>query len=587
MSGERKRRTRRRVLWGLTGAAALAVVAGGWVTVNAVTTASELNGVTALPGQILSAVAAQDLETAARYTDELTARSGRAAASSSDPVWRLAELIPGLGPNLAAARVSAAQIHALSDDVAGPLLDLVQELQTSPPDGAIVDLATLGSARDALQRADDVVTGAEAQLDGVDPSVLVPQLASGVGRLRSALGELAPAVHALHAAGELLPSLMGADGERTILLMVQNNAEVRSGGGITGTFAEIRAADGHLTMGTQLDSSAFPVMEEPVVALPDATLATYGATVGRFVQNASMTPDFALTGSIVSQWWQLETGRMPDAVLSVDPLVLEDLLRATGPVDVGGQEVSADNLKERLLVTPYESADDAEQNALFASVTRAVFARLTGEGVDPLALAPILSAAADEGRLSLWSSSPDEQSVIDTTVLAGPQARQREAGDAAFAVYLNDATGAKMGRYLATSLELSAVCSEGGRADATVSVRLTNTAPADAANLSPYITGGGMWGTAAGDIATIVTVSAPAGAFFGGASQDGARVASTDVGDGEFPTSGVQVTLSPGESVSLAFTFTVEGAGGAEPVLLHTPLLEDPELTVTPCQAPS
>ena len=109
------------------------------------------------------------------------------------------------------------------------------------------------------------------------------------------------------------------------------------------------------------------------------------------------------------------------------------------------------------------------------------------------------------------------------------------------------------------------------------------SAPADAGSaLPPSVTGGGMWGTGTGDIGTLITVSAPAGYFFGGVINEGKAVRPGDVIESGFPSSTTRINLSPGQSESAQFRFIAPQPGSADPVILHTPLLTQPEVALMP-----
>ena len=142
------------------------------------------------------------------------------------------------------------------------------------------------------------------------------------------------------------------------------------------------------------------------------------------------------------------------------------------------------------------------------------------------ALIAQLSGPIDEGRVSIWSAHPDEQAIMQESAFAGSQGRQVQAGNDAFAVYLNDLTGAKMDTYLDVDIETSvAACREDERRDIAVAVTLASTAPADAGSIYPMsVTGGGTQGVPAGEIGTLVAVSAPSGTFIGGVTHDGELV---------------------------------------------------------------
>lgn len=109
---------------------------------------------------------------------------------------------------------------------------------------------------------------------------------------------------------------------------------------------------------------------------------------------------------------------------------------------------------------------------------------------------------------------------------------------------------------------------------------LSNTA--DAALIESYpmsmTTGGGLWGTGVGDIGTTVTVAAPPGSAFGGATGEEGRLPSVDVIADGHPSTAVRVNISRGQTESVDFAFTAPEAG--VPVLVHTPMLDDVETSV-------
>lgn len=577
------RSRRRRWVWSSLALTLVGVVAAtAWVGLRALQAKDELQSVSALAGVARDAVVAGDATRLAGLVSEIDARAGRAASAASDPVWGAAEVVPGIGPNLRAVRVVAQQLAAVAREL--PATASAAAALTARPPGALVDPAALSKAAGPFARADDAVTAALKSLDELGDDPLVPPVAEGVDRLRTALAAVAPVTDAASRAAAALPAMLGLDGERTLLVMVQNPAELRTGGGITGTFAELRADGGVLTLVAQADSSAFPGLAAPIAPVPETTTALYGGGVGRFVQNASMTPYFAVTGALASAWWASYTGRTPDTVIAVDPYVLRAVLEATGPVSLAsGASLDAGNVIDTLLVAPYLSLSPDQQSGFFSDAMSAVFTRLAVGDVDPVGLVQALQTPVAEGRVSVWSADAAEDAVLSAGPLGGPAARQAAAGPGAFAVYLNDATGAKMARFLDVSIDASVVgCRADDLAEVAVSVTMGSSAPADAATLPISVTGGGLSGVGAGDIGTNVTVSAPVGSFVGAVMvKDQPYPAATAIDAGR-ASSTARVDLSPAETSTLEFRFFVPRAQASALEVVHTPLINAPKVQVAP-----
>ncbi len=570
-------RRRRRVLLAVGAGLLLACGAAGiHLTQSALNARELLVRAEASAGAALAAVEARDIAAADAAVREMTDAAARAVPD--DPVWRLAELVPLLGSDLAAVRRIADDLSRLGADVVQPVLALADEA-----DGAdavrLVDLlrAHAQPLRDAEGALDAVAADAGSLAPGPVADTVAPQLGHAVQRLNEVVAVLDPVVSSAADAADTLPATLGADGPRTILVMVQNPAELRTGGGITGSFVQIDAAGGGLTLAGVSDSADFAPAPQPLVALHPGEERTFGDGIGRFVQNASMTSDFALTARLASAWWQSRGGPAPDTVVSIDPLVLASILEVVGPVETPAGAIASTDVVDALLVEPYLTLEPEAQAARFAGVAEAVFAALVAQ-TNPIPIAASLAGPIDAGRVSVWSRHADEQAVIDGTAVAGPEARRRSAGPDAFAVYFNDATGGKLTPYLDVGLAMqTATCREDGRAEVAVTVRVASELPPDAADTLPVsVTGGGLWGATAGFIAPTISVAAPPGWFVGGVELEGVAVPAVTATDGAGPVVTRRTDLPPGASNTLVFRFVAPRAEPVEPSLVHTPLLTDP-----------
>jgi hypothetical protein len=561
---------RRRVL--LAGVVALAAVvgAGAWVAAQAWHVREELSAVPSLGDELAAAVGSGDVAGARASLAGIATRTDEARAAANGPLWRAFEATPWVGAQLSALRTVADQAAAVSSRGVGPLLEAADGV------GAGMDPAAIAAAREPLAEAAAVWADADASVDAVDTRVLIAPLADGVRRVAGVLDQGAAAVDGLARASVVLPGMLGADAPRDILVMLQNPAEARTGGGITGAFVQLHVDQGRISLVRQADSSLFPGRPAPVVDVPAATNALYGDVVGRFVQNATMTADFALSAQLASAWWQSAYGTTPDAVIAIDPLVLQALLAVHGPVGLAdGSTLSSDDVVDRLLVQPYFALAPEAQTPYLEQVTSAVFTALTAD-IRPIDWARALGPAVAAGRVSMWSADPDEQHAIDGSAVGGMAQRVAAAGDAAFGVYLNDATGGKMDGHLSVAVASGfATCPDADGTTAIVRVTFTNTAPADATSWPGSVTGNGLFGTAVGDIGTLLTVSAPPAASFGGVVGEDGPERSTHTVDGGRPSTAVRVNVSPGETESVDVRFVFPKQPAAAPAIVHTPWLTE------------
>lgn len=553
-------------------------VAFGWVASRVVVSAVELARLEGSVHALVDGASAGDTAAVVAGARDLVAHADAAGAAASDPLWPVAEALPWIGDDVAAVRTLA--VHAAA--VGQALLPLVDATSAG------ADIASeLPDLHTKLATTAHVLADAEAAMGGVQTSDLEPKIADAVGQVHTQLAAAAPTLRTLAGATAVLPELWGWEGERSVLVMMQNSAEARTGGGITGSFALLSVDAGSVSLVTQADSSSFDGVPMPNVETAPSSAALYGDILGRYVQNASLTTDFDLTARLASAWWAALGHPAPDAIVSVDPLVMRALLSVTGPVTLAdGSALDADNLIQRLLVDPYMTLDSEGQTAFLQSVTSAVIAALPTVQADPLTWARALVEPLADGSVSVWSADAGIRSAIADTSLAGPAARHAAVGPGGFAVYVNDATGGKLDTFLHLAIESEvSACRTDGRSDTLIRVTMSSSLPADA-DLPGSMTGDGRYGTGINDIGTSISVAAPPGTFFGGVQKDGVPEVSVDVDDNGFPTSLVRVNLSPGEVNVVDFRFVSADARAPLPQILTTPLLNAPEISpavLTPC----
>ncbi|MEJ3405809.1 DUF4012 domain-containing protein [Rathayibacter sp. YIM 133350] len=572
---------RRRAVVGIAfvGIGIVVLAAAAWLGVRGWLAKGELDAAVVAGQQAQHAVASADATGASAAAAQLQRHASAALALTSDPVWRAAEVLGPVGANLAAVRVLAEQLHAVASDAIGPLAHLVGRVGPSAltPAAGRIRLQPLADAAPVVHAALESVERASDRLRILPHAGLVGPISGACDRFETALTKTACVLDGLDGTLALAPGMLGAQGARTYLLLFQNNAEVRSGGGIPSALALIHVEDGVLSLLAQADSRAFPLDAPAGLAVPAVETTLYGSLPGDYIQDVTMTPDFAESASLAARLWQQRFGGTLDGVIALDPVALGYVLAATGPVAVGdGTSLTADNAVDTLLVQSYRRfADGADQDAFFAEAARAVFDAVTSGSAAPPALLASLEKAAGENRIQLWSAHDAEQRRIAATTLGGLAASQRLAGPQAYGLYLNDATGGKMAPYLEIGVAAGATITRvDGRADVSIRVTLHNTAPADAAaSLPAAVTGNGIFGVRAGKIATNLALYAPLGAFDGGVDRDGAAVAYQSVTAGDGVVDNLQVALRPGEKTVLTYRFVSALPGQRDPVLLHTPLM--------------
>lgn len=514
MSDRARRRTTkprsaktRRVVFAVIGALVLVVVGcTAWIGVRLAMSYGHVSFARAEAGRIIALVSA-DPAAGASTRDRLHGLDGRlgdARELTTDVVWRAAEGLPLLGDNLRAYRMTvealASAVGEGLEPVAGDFSTLAAAVSLSD---RTVDIDAVSGTADSLRSAADALGRSEATLAEADSGALVQELASGVREARSLVGGLHATVSDLSTAADVLPLALGAEGPQRYALLFNNNAELRTTGGIAGAISELSSDSGRFELGRQLVPDDLNPAEGDGIAVSPEERALFGVQLGEYIQNVNLTPDFVRAGELTAAHWQNSQGIALDGVISIDTASISHLLAATGPVTVAGREVDSDNATQLLLSDVYrEIGDRAQQDAFFGELTRVVFDKLFSGSTPLVALAKQFSAAAGEGRISVWFADERLQAATAGGELGGPQARLSDDG-APVGVFFADGTAGKMDGYLEGTVTATCSTQHGARSIAATTT-LASTAPEDIAAAPWVVTGPGVTGLPTGHIRTMV-----------------------------------------------------------------------------------
>src|SRR5207247_1833460 len=132
------------------------------------------------------------------------------------------------------------------------------------------------------------------------------------------------------------------EGPSRYLVLAANNAEMRAGSGTVLSAGVLTARDGRLSLG-EFQPTGDLRLPGDGVALPKDLRARWGwLHPGREWRNLAASPRFDVTGEVATRMWRAAGGKPVEGVLVVDVEALASVLRAVGPVDVGGERIDAD-----------------------------------------------------------------------------------------------------------------------------------------------------------------------------------------------------------------------------------------------------
>jgi hypothetical protein len=487
----------------------LLVAAAAWVGFRALSARDSLESAAGTAASIPQLIREQNSGGVTAAAQSFANDAAAASNATSDPVWRMAEFVPWLGGNLTAVREISDIAQNLATEAVVPLSGIASQLDPSALgfSAGRIDIAPLVAAAPVLDRANVAFQNAADRARGI-PTPSLPLVADALDELRDATSTAAGSIDALDRSAALLPAMLGTQGPRTYLLLMLNNAELRTQGGIPGAVATLRAEDGHVSIIEQRAASDIVVPKTSAIDLSESTLALFDTMPGRFMQNTVSALDFQESAAAASALWEQTTGEKVDGVIAIDTVSLAYLLKATGPIDAGPFALNADNAVETLLSTAYRDIPDyGVRDDAFALVASAIFDQLTTGGADPVGVLTALDRATREHRLHVWSANPTEEEHLSgtslQTILLPDDAIARRVG-----VFYNDVTSSKLDYYATPQVTVEEAC--GSEPRIRVTVDWSNTIPSDPVNALPrYVTGSGLSGTPVGDTLTRVTVVGP------------------------------------------------------------------------------
>ncbi|MDH4145394.1 MAG: DUF4012 domain-containing protein [Acidimicrobiia bacterium] len=406
-----------------------------------------------------------DPDQARAHLEQAAADFDRAAERAGSPPLRFWRLVPGVGTQITSVRALAG---AAAD---GALVgtELVDAVDAAASDGGTADQGRVAAA----EQLHAAVGRAHARFEALDAGpdrFLLPPLADAratfVERHREATEGLARADALLGGLTELLR------GPSTYLVLATNNAEMRNGMGTPLYVAELHVTDGHTTL---TDFEKPPIGVPPAAPFTDADLERNWAWLkpNFDLRMTGLSARFDVNAEQAAAVWKQQRGHDVDGVLSFDVEFIRALLTLSGPVEVEGRTIGADEVVEFLLRDQY-ALPDGERQAVEEGLGKVAFERLSSELTSLDLAAGSAFAEAVEGRhLLLWSNRPSQQSAWEAAGAAGMLA-PNEIG-----VGIINRGPDKLDPFLAVAADLAVVGRYADRTDVELTLDVTNTATGD------------------------------------------------------------------------------------------------------------
>ncbi len=446
---------------------------------------------------------------------------------TSGITWSGFEHVPFLGDDAHGVALVSRVLADIGRDGLPPVADAAELVtaDTFQPRDKVFPVERIAAMEEPAQRSQKAFESAAERLATVDADGFVGPIHDQFEELSSLVGDARTTLGSTYRAARLLPRMMGEDRPRDYLLVLQNNAELRSGGGLPGALSLVRMRAGRVDIVEQADMAEIGT-RVPVVELTDEERRIFGDILDQAAVDATLTPDFPRAAEIVRSRWERARGGRVDGVFFVDPVAVSYLLRGTGPVPLPGYPpVRADSVVAAVENEVYLQTEDREVHSDYQqAVSKAVFDVFANGGGNTAESIRGLVAAVMEGRVRMHSFSRKEQAEIAGTEIAG-EFVDRGTSDPEVGIYLNDAGPTKMQYYLKYDAAVFARRCIGSRQEITGSIEFRSDTPPDVEALPPSITGEGFPGQRVlpGDQQLVVYLTSPTGGEITEIKIDGQR----------------------------------------------------------------
>ncbi|MEL5992357.1 DUF4012 domain-containing protein [Microbacterium phosphatis] len=535
----------------------LLLIAALWVAFRALTVKNELEAAQAVVAQVQN-----DQAEIKDAVGALSSHAQKAADAAGDPVWNAFEILPFLGDNLRGVRLAAQSLDVVANDLGVPALAEFDADSDEP----------------VLARILPVLTAAEPEVTRLAEEITAVQSSSSlIGPVRGGVDQVGEVMQAAAPMLALVPELLGAEGERNYLLTFQNNAESVGLGGSAASQTMLNANQGAIAITGQASSTQYANKTAVDVDVPQSALDLYSNYLIDHINTSASRPDFPTMANIVRAFWQRDIAdQQVDGVLSIDPIALSRILRATGPIQLAtGDELTETNAVDLLLNGVYLRWGDYSESrlvdAFFASAASTIFEKVATGDFDPKDMMWAIGEGIDNGNILFWSAHEEIQKQIEPLRVSGILPTENDAATTV-GVFFRDESMSKIDYYMESGIKLAEACADGRRTFTTSTTLRMDIDQAAADQLPAYVRSG-HWGSS--QFRTQVYVYGPPGTTLESVSVEGRDVAVTrqDIQDLERPVAWFTTNLAPMEQATVTAVFSAEDGEFGPLELRSTPMI--------------
>lgn len=235
----------------------------------------------------------------------------------------------------------------------------------------------------------------------------------------------------IHVLNQLVEEFSKKDGKtKTFLVLLQNNMELRPGGGFLGQYAIIKIKDGELVSTFVEDANLLDQRISAKITPPYPFKRMMQIKSWKF-RDSNFSPDFPTNVEKAKYFFRLSGGNSVqfDGVIAVNATVLNDILALTGPITVPGypENFNSENavlkLEEKVekayIMNP--ELDTQNRKAIMKKMAPLIFEKLFTLG-NISKIADLAHAEMQKKNIMLYFSDPRLEELAESVYWSGKMA---------------------------------------------------------------------------------------------------------------------------------------------------------------------
>jgi hypothetical protein len=135
------------------------------------------------------------------------------------------------------------------------------------------------------------------------------------------------------------------EGNKNVLVLFENNNELRAGGGFIGTYGDLNINDGNIS---KINVSSIYDIDNQLTQNIQPPTPLLAVNPNWYMRDSNWFADFPLSAEKAGDFYEKEGGETPDLVIAMTPNLIIDLLKITGPITLPdyGVTLNSDNFVE-------------------------------------------------------------------------------------------------------------------------------------------------------------------------------------------------------------------------------------------------